>query len=581
MAESEPPLPKDSKNYYHPCNEQEIVALVKYANENNLQVRVRGASHSMPQAIFTDKCTEDKVNVLSVAPDGNSINMLLDRYNEIILPVDKEKKLVTVQAGIHLGHDPIDPLSTKENNLLYRLHYEYGLTLCDLGGIAHQTVGGFLSTGSSGGSLRYGIHDNVWALRFVDGNGEIVEVCRDDPNPEEFWGSIVSLGVLGVLSQVTFKCSESFNISGYQKGTLCNEGEVDLFNENPLSPENKTGLIDFLKKKDYARILWWPQSSEYVDKGEDRMQVWQAERIPSAEGFEPHPYVEFPNTEIMMLYSYLMILIGNINSMATVREISKVNTPQFEKLTKKELMEKYHMSEEAAKLLTDVLLQVNIKILELITGITEAMPDEFRKELLPHFTTFTIKLLNLIDKSITFKDYAFLGLPMDSSADDILVPVMWTEIWVPLPRATQVTTILREYFRTRDPQDTFNHTGNNNWELYSAKPTKAWLSMSYTDGEDEWKEGAFRVDALWFIHNSGNFRDLYRPVWVLLKKKGIPYRLHWGKSFPLFHDEEISAKDLVADQYPKLARFLELRKARDPKGIFLNAYWRHWLGLPA
>lgn len=169
---------------------------------------------------------------------------------------------------------------------------------------------------------------------------------------------------------------------------------------------------------------------------------------------------------------------------------------------------------------------------------------------------------------------------MDNTADDIIVPTMFTEIWVPLSRATEATTTLQQYF-SKDHKDfnDFYRTGNNGWELYASKPSPAWMSMSYSNGGDEWKDGVFRVDPYWFVHNSGNPRELYRPIWLLFKKKGIPFRLHWAKVFPALDDKEITAKDLVADQYPQLEKFLDLRKKRDPSGIFLSSYWSHWLGL--
>ena len=113
--------------------------------------------------------------------------------------------------------------------------------------------------------------------------------------------------------------------------------------------------------------------------------------------------------------------------------------------------------------------------------------------LLPHFTTLAISLLNEIDKNVEFQDYGYSGLPMDNSADDIIVPVMWTELWAPLSRATEITTLLRDYFKNLPKSNTFNRTGNNAWELYATKPSDAWLSMAYSDGQDEWKDGAFRV----------------------------------------------------------------------------------------
>ena len=46
-----------------------------------------------------------------------------------------------------------------------------------------------------------------------------------------------------------------------------------------------------------------------------------------------------------------------------------------------------------------------------------------------------------------------------------------------------------------------------------------------------WKDGAFRIDPLWFVHNSEDYIDLYQPIWILLHTKQIPFRLHWGKIF--------------------------------------------------
>ena len=573
---SNPPIPKDENNYYHPSTEQEIIDLVNYARENSFQVRVRGSGHSMPKAIFTDECDLDYVHVLAAAPDGDNVNIMLDRYTKMFTPVGD---LVTVEAGIHLGHDPNDPLSTLENSFLYQLHHNHGLAVDDLGGISHQTVAGFLSTGSSGGSLTFSVHENVHALRFVDGNGQIFEVSRDDENQDNFNASVISLGLLGVLSKVTFKCSQKFNISGSQVGTLTHEASVDIFDDKPAD-ETKRGLTPFLQETQYTRILWWPQSSKIVDMGHDRVQVWQAEQIPDLPNFEPEPYKLFDNTQIMMLYSYLMTLMGNIDNMEEVRRIAASKEDQFKTLTVNELMQEHGMNIVQAKIMTNILHQVNTLIITVVTEITEAIPCETRYTFLPHFTAFAIKLFNMVDQFVTFQDYWYSGLPMDNSADDILVPIMWTEVWVPLSCATTVTSALRDYFKegSRD-LDALLRTGNNAWELYASKASTAWMSMSYSDGNDIWKNGAFRIDSHYFIHNSRDFRALYRPFWLLLKKRNIPFRLHWGKSFPAMDDTELTPTDVVINQYPCLQNFLDLRASRDPNGIFLNSYWRYWLGL--
>ena len=197
---SDPPIPKDENNFYHPTSEQEIIDLVTYARDNGFKLRVRGSGHSMPQAIFTDDCDLDIVDVQAIAPDGDNINILLDQYNKI---TSRDGVYVTVEAGIHLGHNPMDPNSTLENSMLYRINEDYGLAVDSLGGISHQTVAGFLSTGSAGGSIQYSTYENVHALRFIDGNGEVFAVSRDDDNQDNFNAAIISLGLLGVLSQVS------------------------------------------------------------------------------------------------------------------------------------------------------------------------------------------------------------------------------------------------------------------------------------------------------------------------------------------------------------------------------------------
>ena len=586
MATFETTLPeKDEKNYYHPSTEDEIISLVKHAKTNKFHVRVRGAGHSMPQAIFTDPCSSDQVDVLESAPASNTvINILLDRYTDII---SVNGKLVEVQAGIHLGRDPMDPRSTLENSLLYQLDKNYQLALGDLGGITHQTVSGFLTTGSSGGTLQYSVHENVHAMRFVDGNGDIVLVSRDDENPDDFHASLVSLGLLGVISTITFSCDPTFSIAGKQVGTLTKNAAVDLFSDTPVDCQKK-GLTGFLKETGYARILWWPQKLHGDSRcflHEDRVQIWQAERIENISETDRVPYKLFDNVEIMMLYSQVMTYLGNIQDMDQVHSIVQEKEMRFLELAINELQHRFPGADkDFLEVIARMLATVNQVFLSTLTTLTEALKPEpkDREECLPTMTTLAVKLMNMVDKNVEFVDFGYAGLPMDNTADDIIVPTMWTEIWVPLSRATEVTSALRDYFTKKtDDVEALKCTGMNAWELYTAKGSDAWLSMAYTDGNDEWQNGAFRVDPYWFIGMAQNFRSFYRPVWLLLKSKGIPFRLHWGKSFPEPNDTEITVDDLVTNQYPKLKGFLELRKRRDPDGIFLNSYWRHWLGIPA
>ena len=46
---------RESDGYYHPASEDEVAALIRMAGEKGLQLRVRGALHSVPAAIAADR----------------------------------------------------------------------------------------------------------------------------------------------------------------------------------------------------------------------------------------------------------------------------------------------------------------------------------------------------------------------------------------------------------------------------------------------------------------------------------------------------------------------------------------------
>ena len=131
-----------------PATEKELVTLVRKAQSEGLALRVRGSAHSVYQAIYADE-----------SPPGN-INVQLDLYNRI-LHWDTTRKRVTVQAGCHLGAHPRNPRSNRKNSLLWQLERR-GWALPDLGGITHQTVAGFLSTGLGGEARPISMSEPLW-----------------------------------------------------------------------------------------------------------------------------------------------------------------------------------------------------------------------------------------------------------------------------------------------------------------------------------------------------------------------------------------------------------------------------------
>ena len=166
--------------FYHPKSEDEVSDLIRFAIANGLKVRVRGAAHSSAKAaIYTGDFS-------SPPAVDNDLNLILDQMNAV--EFDDTKKQAVVQAGCHFGYDPLDPtgVSTLESSLVYQLQ-QRGWALPITGGIIRQTMGGFLSTGSSGGSLRYSLLDAIVTFRVIDGTGNVHEFQRSDDLDDPFY----------------------------------------------------------------------------------------------------------------------------------------------------------------------------------------------------------------------------------------------------------------------------------------------------------------------------------------------------------------------------------------------------------
>ena len=132
----------------------------------------------------------------------------------------------------------------------------------------------------------------------------------------------------------------------------------------------------------------------------------------------------------------------------------------------------------------------------------------------------------------------------------------------------------------RDDDEAYRRTGTYAWELYAAMPAPFWLSPAYSSGDDEWKDGAMRVDPYWFADNSADPTEtLFAGLWGLLRDNGIPFRLHWGKFQPPIARGDRDWVDFFRSQYPRWDDFLALRAERDPNNVFLTDYWRDRFGL--
>ena len=104
---------------------------------------------------------------------------------------------VTVGAGARYGE------------MVGRLD-EAGWALHNLASLPHISIAGAVATGTHGSGDRNGsLATAVAAIQLVTANGELVEVKRGDP---DFGGMVVSLGLLGVVTQVTLDIEPAYEV---------------------------------------------------------------------------------------------------------------------------------------------------------------------------------------------------------------------------------------------------------------------------------------------------------------------------------------------------------------------------------
>lgn len=506
MGEQAVDLAMGPDGFYHPCTEEQICALIQRAKREGRSVRVRGSGHSVAAAIT------------SAAP--GAINILLDQLAAI--SIDREKKQVTAQAGCHLGRDPFDPAgnSTVENSLFYQLD-QAGLAIPDMGGISHQTVGGFIATGSSGGSVAHAFDAQILGLRIIDGNGVVHDVSESE-RPDLFHAAGVSMGLLGVISAVTLQCVDRFDILGREAISTVEACDIDLFGPGIDSLER------FLTQTEYARLIWWPQ------KGAEKMVVWQArqmkdrdydDRTGLREALRRKPYKE------------VTWVLGSPLPAEVVADLfyTLVGTwPDW-----------------LSNLLGDGLQ------FKLLRGIIEGL---FEPVILPATINAFVPADDAEDSPQEFWDTWWQGLPMDNQINDRLLPTSFTELWIPIQKTEEVMRRLRDHYEARG----FAATGSFCCEIYAARRSRFWMSPGY--GEE-----MIRIDLFWFDRNKANPEaDYYPQFWELLKEFG--YRLHWGK----YLSGDVA---YLKARYPRWDDFMKAREAMDPAQLFVTRYWRRHLGI--
>ncbi len=192
---------------YKVTEETEIQDIIK----NNDNIRIFGNKQSS-----ADICSGTKAII-----DIKDYNKVIDYNNDL--------KQITVQSGIKLA----DLIETIE---------AYGWCIPCLPDINTITIGGALATGTHGTSGQI-LADYAVNFRIIQADGSIIEVSKDDALIDAYR---LSLGVLGVISTITFQCVDKYTLHVKEAPAKDSDWLKDIKNK--------------VKQHDFLRILWLPHT---------------------------------------------------------------------------------------------------------------------------------------------------------------------------------------------------------------------------------------------------------------------------------------------------------------------------------
>ena len=439
-------ISKGDGGYYHPTSEAEISDLIQYAGAHGLKIRVRGSGHSVKAAIYTG-------NFENPPHRDNDLNLYLDRMTQVTF--DEARQQVTAQGGCHLGLDPMDPThqSTRANSLFYQVDQK-GWAFPTTGGISTQTVGGFMSTGSAGTSLHQAVGRQVLAIRLVDGLGNLQEYHKTDDLDDPFYAAGVSMGLLGVITSVTFQCVDRFAIVGMETTSSYQNCKIDLFGEGTI---DKPSLETFLRDRPHARMMWFPQ--QHIE----RMIVWEADHLePVPNDFTPKPYSEFP---VVLGSEFPAQFAASI----LFKLFDLINPPE--------------PSGSLGKWLRSVLKPIYPSVVNYFLASAVLGPQHFQ-------------------------DIWWAGVPMDDRVDYNLLPTEFTELWFPIEKTAEVMQEYLAYYQ----QGGWEATGIYTAELYCSPSSNFWMSPAYQ--QDVFRADQFWFARNRGVPD----RDFYPPLWERMRK---------------------------------------------------------------
>jgi len=149
--------------------------------------------------------------------DTDGSHLSLHKMNRVIA-LDRSQSRVTVEAGIRYGE-------------LCQVLHHHGYALHNLASLPHISIAGACATATHGsGDRNSNLATAVQAMEVVLADGTVKTFSRDDQD-ERFYGAVVSLGGIGIVSKLTLDIIPAFEMKQTVYEHLPLEQAVQHFDE--------------------------------------------------------------------------------------------------------------------------------------------------------------------------------------------------------------------------------------------------------------------------------------------------------------------------------------------------------------
>lgn len=201
--------------FFRPSNEEELAEIVRDCHRSGKSHRLAAAGHSSAPLV------ESRQTLIN-----------LERMKGI---VRYDERTATLRAG----------MTVHESNLALQ---KLGLALFNTGDVDVQTLAGAISTGTHGSGRKLpNLASILTGVKLIDFRGERHEFS-DENDPEVMRAMRVSLGTLGIFSELTVKVVPLFKLRRIE---ICTDADTCLYHFNDLARQNRN--VDF---------YWYPRRDE-------------------------------------------------------------------------------------------------------------------------------------------------------------------------------------------------------------------------------------------------------------------------------------------------------------------------------